>query len=660
MLKPRLTLTLLEDRAVPADASFAVINSWSGGLQGEIAITNPDGPAVNGWQLSFDYDGNVSQVWNASLVSHVGTRYTFADAGWNASIPVNGQTAFGFISTPSTTPTNYEFNGVSPPPPPVVVPPTPTPTTAGYLHTLGNKIVDSVGQNVKLAGVNWFGLESDTFAPHGLWARGYKSMMDQMKQLGFNTIRLPFSSQALEPASMANGIDFSKNPDLQGLNGLQVMDKIVDYAGQIGMRIFLDHHRSAAGAGADSGLWYEGAYTDARFQSDWAMLAARYLGQTAVIGGDLHNEPHGAATWGSNNLATDWRLAAERAGNAILAANPNWLIIVEGVENGTSGSTWWGGNLSAAGQFPVRLNVADRLVYSPHDYPASVYPQSWFSDANYPNNLPAVWDANWGYLFKTGTAPVLLGEFGTNYDTASDQVWLDRLTRYIGGDFDLNGTSDLAPGQLGLSWTFWSWNPNSGDTGGILNNDWQTVRTDKLEKLQSIMAPVATPTVVTVNGGSQRSRVTSLTLDFAIPVDAASLTAPGAIALTSGSTVVQTGSTGAAGRVTLSPATGMVTSITLTFSNANGDPVSAGVEYGSLSDGRWTLTIPSLSHSSSLHRLFGDINGDGTVDGPNDFAAIGAVFGKTIVDSPFDFNNDGLIDGPNDFAAFGARFGKTD
>lgn len=52
-----------------------------------------------------------------------------------------------------------------------------------------------------------------------------------------------------------------------------------------------------------------------------------------MIGADLHNEPHGAATWGSGNTNTDWRLAAERCGNAILSVNTNWLIIVEGIEN---------------------------------------------------------------------------------------------------------------------------------------------------------------------------------------------------------------------------------------------------------------------------------------------------------------------------------------
>jgi len=62
------------------------------------------------------------------------------------------------------------------------------------------------------------------------------------------------------------------------------------------------------------------------------MLAERYSGVDTVIGVDLHNEPHGPATWGSEDPDTDWRLAAERAGNAILEAQPNLLIIVQGVE----------------------------------------------------------------------------------------------------------------------------------------------------------------------------------------------------------------------------------------------------------------------------------------------------------------------------------------
>ena len=81
---------------------------------------------------------------------------------------------------------------------------------------------------------------------------------------------------------------------------------------------------------------------------------------------------------------------------------------------------------------------------------------------------------------------MLLGEFGSNLTTASDQKWLDKLITYIKGDLDGNGTNDLAAGQFGISWTWWSWNPDSGDTGGILNADWTTVNQTKVDKLTPI------------------------------------------------------------------------------------------------------------------------------------------------------------------------------
>jgi endoglucanase len=151
-----------------------------------------------------------------------------------------------------------------------------------------------------------------------------------------------------------------------------------------------------------------------------------------------------------------------------------------------------------AQSFPVRLNIANRLVYSPHDYPKTIFAQPWFSDPNYPNNLPAVWDSYWGYLHKNNVAPVLLGEFGTKLTDPSDVQWLDTLVNYLG--------KTATVGAKGINWTFWSWNPNSGDTGGILNDDWTTVNTAKHNKLVTLQfaldgpgtVPTATPSSATV------------------------------------------------------------------------------------------------------------------------------------------------------------------
>lgn len=504
--RPRLTrraklkFETLESRALPSttpvDIGFAISSNWQSGFGANVAIQNTTATPVSGWKLEFDYAASIDSIWNAKIVSHVNNHYILQDMGYNAAIGAGATVSFGFNGSPGgtvPTPTNYVFNGaplgtIATTSPTIsignasVTPVSTTNSMVGFLHTSGNQILDSTNQAVRVAGVNWFGFETSNFAPHGLWTRGYKDMMDQMKSLGFNTIRLPYSDQLFDAGSVPNGIDFSKNADLQGLSGIQIMDKIVDYAGQIGIRIMLDHHRSAAGNSAnENGLWYTSQYPESKWISNWTMLATRYANNPTIIGADLHNEPHGPATWGSGDPATDWRLAAEKAGNAILAVNPNWLIVVEGVESGPSGNNWWGGNLSNAGNFPVRLNTTGRLVYSPHEYPQSVYNQSWFSDPSYPNNMPGIWDKNWGYLFRQNIAPVLIGEFGSKLQTASDQTWANSLITYINGG--VTGGSLPAGGQ-GISWTYWSWNPNSGDTGGILADDWRTVNQNKITLLQ--------------------------------------------------------------------------------------------------------------------------------------------------------------------------------
>ncbi len=373
-------------------------------------------------------------------------------------------------------------------------------TGTGYLHTSGNQILDSTGATVRLTGINWFGMETDNKTFHGLWSNNpWRGQLDTMARLGYNTLRVPFSDDALKPGATASGVNDYVNPDLAGLSPLQILDKVVDYAGSKGMRIILDRHRPTAAG--QSALWYTAGVPESTWIANWQSLARRYAGNPTVIGADLHNEPHAEGTnpdatgacWGCGDPARDWRLAAERAGNAILAVQPQWLIFVEGVSCPSGGLSdtwdndpsndedcgWWGGNLSKAGQFPVRLNVANRLVYSPHEYATSVFRQKWFDDPSFPANMPAIWDKYWGYLYKQNIAPIMIGEFGSTLQNDVDKVWLRELMAYTGA------------GATGMSFTYWSWNPNSGDTGGIANDDWTTVNTAKQAILQPyLIAPV--------------------------------------------------------------------------------------------------------------------------------------------------------------------------
>jgi endoglucanase len=344
-----------------------------------------------------------------------------------------------------------------------------------YLHTEGYRLVDANGNQVILTGLNWFGLETESYAPHGLWARNLESMMDQIVELGFNTIRLPYSNQLFDPGSIPNSINYDLNPNLEGLSGLEIMDKVIAEAGERGLKVILDRHRPDSHA--QSELWYTAQYSEERWINDWIMLAERYSGNDTVIGADLHNEPHGPATWGSADPATDWRLAAERAGNAILEVNPNLLIIIQGVERVQNDWYWWGGNLSGARDDPVRLSLPDRLVYSTHVYGPGVYPQPWFSDPDFPENMPEIWDRHWGYLHKEDIAPVIVGEFGgRSVGEDAEGIWQRALVSYLR--------------ENNISYIYWTLNPNSGDTGGILLDDWQTVDPDKEDLLSGYQFPL--------------------------------------------------------------------------------------------------------------------------------------------------------------------------
>jgi endoglucanase len=348
-------------------------------------------------------------------------------------------------------------------------------TSVGFLHSFGSELVDTTGCDVHLTGVNWFGFETSSFAPHGLETRNWQDMLNQIKQTGFDTIRLPFSNQLFNLSSKPQGINYRLNPDLKGLQGLALMDRIIQGARDLSLKIILDRHDTTADFQPE--LWYTDKVTEARWIHDWLMLARHYRGDDTVIGADLANEPRGPATWGDGNPRTDWRLAAERAGNAILAVNPDWLIIVEGIEQYHGDYYWWGGNLEGAGQFPVKLASPDKLVYSAHDYGPEIYKQSWFRAPNYPHNLPGVWQQHWAYLQMEDIAPVLLGEFGgrsVGRDPAG--VWQRSLVVFLQ--------------KQGISYTYWAWNPDSGDTGGILQDDWSTVNQSKLHILSSRPRPL--------------------------------------------------------------------------------------------------------------------------------------------------------------------------
>ncbi len=346
-------------------------------------------------------------------------------------------------------------------------------TVPSWLHAAGTQMVDATNTPVHLTGLNWYGAEQQDFVVGGLDYEPYQAILWTIKRAGCNTIRLPFSDQLVEQNPVVTA-HVGANPELAGLHALDVFDRIVAYAGAIGLSVILDNHRSDAGwSSEENGLWYTPAYPESAFDRDWTTMAQRYAGNTVVIAADLRNEPHGAARWANGDPSTDWKAAAERAGNTVLASNPQLLIMVEGVQySGTAPSYWWGGNLMGVATAPVSLQFADgssarsQLVYSTHDYGVDNCSTGcpWFNSTTSYASLAATWDQYWGYITADASrpyaAPVWVGEFGTcNYNVGcvSDSIpgsqgqWFQSLVQYIGSKH--------------LGWAYWSANATQS-TGG--------------------------------------------------------------------------------------------------------------------------------------------------------------------------------------------------
>jgi hypothetical protein len=177
---------------------------------------------------------------------------------------------------------------------------------------------------------------------------------------------------------------------------------------------------------------------------------------------------------------------------------------------------------------------------------------------------------------------------------------------------------------------------------------------------------VAPPRLVgtQVNDGSvQRSMVRSFTLTF----DTSVILGPGALTLlrlNTGGSGLNDGSnpTDVSAGVTASPSNNSKTWV-----------VSFGGGSFGLSDGIYTLMVHANAvtdtannslaggdRSFSFHRLFGDIDGNKSVNSADYFqlkAAFGSVIGRSTFNSGFDFDGNGRINSA-DYFKFKANFGR--
>jgi endoglucanase len=390
------------------------------------------------------------------------------------------------------------------------------------LRACGRWIVDATGRRFKLAGVNWYGASDAKYVVGGLDQQPVSSIAATIRGMGFNMVRLPFSNEMVEKNPMVDRAAIAKNPQLYGMRALDVLDAVIDALAAEGVVVVLDNHTSHARwccCDTDGdGLWYTPDYPESAWIRDWVSLVQRYQRQPAVVGVDLRNEPRATtplgplgrgATWGPGDArlpTTDWRAAAIRGASAVLTANPNLLVLVDGVDFAT--------DLHGAhddpihddpmgiGTLPLQLLVPGRLGYSSHNYAGTV---SFSTAAGCYTSTYASMDhdtlfrcagSDWGYLvtqWQSYTAPLWVSEFGDG----GVSPWFSNLVDYLRAtDFD---------------WAYWPLNVGpkpdgdgqvcpyaSGDeTFGLLEADWSgPLQNDaRITALQSIQRATQGPGV---------------------------------------------------------------------------------------------------------------------------------------------------------------------
>src|SRR5208283_2588349 len=248
----------------------------------------------------------------------------------------------------------------------------------GWFSTKGSQVVDERGSPVRIASVGLPGFDGTDGALCFMRYVNYQTTLRGAVSDGFNTVRIAWCDLTLNAPPKPDAIDYHLNPDLKGLSSIEVLDKVVDYAGTIGLRVILDHHTNDGGEHGwggqqTNGLWFDkgpgsdgtdgsgnpGTITAEKFQENTLGLVKRYRNNSTVIGYDLDNEPlsHGAGgvslNWGQGGPTDIWKKYTD-LGNAILALNPKLLIICEGPEgtaNTGNGLAGIGpeGDLSAVG-----------------------------------------------------------------------------------------------------------------------------------------------------------------------------------------------------------------------------------------------------------------------------------------------------------------------
>jgi endoglucanase len=339
------------------------------------------------------------------------------------------------------------------------------------LRSKGRHILDSRNETIRLKSVNWYGASDIRFVPSGLDIRHRDEISSLVRCMGFNSVRLPYSDEMAQSNPLVPLEQVMANPDLIGSRALDVYSAVVQSLTSAGISVIVNNHITQAtwccGMNLCDTAWANDwlghicrvRQTEAGWIENWQTIMQPFINNSLVVGADLRNEVRGL--WGTMYWDS-WAAVAERAAEALLRMNEEWLMIVEGVSSAN--------DLSGVKSRPIQLSIPGRVVYSAHVYSWSGWGQlAPYSTTTYQAFAKAM-RKNWAYLLEEDLAAVLVGEFGTpDRPTYGDLNYWKHLMQLLT--------------ELDAGWSYWAINPrkpagNESEGYGLLADDWETVRWD--------------------------------------------------------------------------------------------------------------------------------------------------------------------------------------
>lgn len=94
------------------EVEFKVSSHWPGAFNGELVLTNTGEKALENWTLKFDFEHEITNMWNGQIIAHEGNSYIIKNLGWNQDIAPGRSVNIGFgakWSEAINSPSNYDL-----------------------------------------------------------------------------------------------------------------------------------------------------------------------------------------------------------------------------------------------------------------------------------------------------------------------------------------------------------------------------------------------------------------------------------------------------------------------------------------------------------------------------------------------------------------------